>query len=62
MIWHSSHVLMASVTLDAAFGIAPVRPRLFGSFVEHLGRCVYTGIHDPGAATGTVRSGWGSRG
>jgi alpha-L-arabinofuranosidase len=38
---------MASVILDAAFGIAPVRRRLLGSFVEHLGRCVYTGIHDP---------------
>jgi len=25
-----------------------VNPRLFGSFVEHLGRCVYTGIFEPG--------------
>ena len=23
-------------------------PRLFGSFVEHLGRCVYTGLYEPG--------------
>ncbi|MFC6091241.1 alpha-N-arabinofuranosidase [Saccharothrix lopnurensis] len=27
--------------------LAPVRRRLFGSFVEHLGRCVHTGIHEP---------------
>ena len=37
----------ASLTLDPAFVVAPVRRRTFGSFVEHLGRCVYTGIHDP---------------
>ena len=25
--------------------------RIFGSFVEHMGRCVYTGIHEPGHPT-----------
>ncbi|MEV6796384.1 alpha-N-arabinofuranosidase [Streptomyces sp. NPDC051320] len=34
--------------LDPAFAVGEVDPRLFGSFVEHLGRCVYTGIHEPG--------------
>lgn len=28
--------------------VGPVNNRLFGSFVEHLGRCVYTGIYEPG--------------
>ena len=37
----------ASMTLDPAFAIGDVDPRLFGSFVEHLGRCVYTGIFEP---------------
>jgi alpha-N-arabinofuranosidase len=41
----------ASATLDPAFRIAPVSRRTFGSFVEHLGRCVYTGIHEPGHPT-----------
>ena len=41
----------ASLTLDPAFVVGPVRRRTFGSFVEHLGRCVYTGIHDPGHPT-----------
>jgi alpha-N-arabinofuranosidase len=36
-----------TLTLDPAFTVGPVRRRTFGSFVEHLGRCVYTGIHDP---------------
>ncbi|MFE2428180.1 alpha-N-arabinofuranosidase [Streptomyces sp. NPDC059373] len=37
----------ARFTLDPAFGIGVVDPRLYGSFVEHLGRCVYDGIHEP---------------
>src|SRR5690554_6066612 len=36
-----------TLSLDPAFVVGPVRRRTFGSFVEHLGRCVYTGIHDP---------------
>ncbi|ONK14657.1 alpha-N-arabinofuranosidase [Streptomyces sp. MP131-18] len=41
----------ARFTLDPAFTVSAVDPRLFGSFVEHLGRCVYTGIYEPGHAT-----------
>ncbi|MFI6204922.1 alpha-N-arabinofuranosidase [Streptomyces sp. NPDC051041] len=37
----------ARFTLDPAFTVGTVDPRLFGSFVEHLGRCVYTGIFEP---------------
>lgn len=44
-------MLHASVTLDPAFTVSPVRRRTFGGFVEHLGRSVYTGIHDPGHPT-----------
>lgn len=38
----------ASLTLHPAFVVAPVSRRTFGSFVEHMGRCVYTGIYEPG--------------
>ena len=38
-----------SLHLDPAFVVGPVRRRIFGSFVEHMGRCVYTGIYEPGA-------------
>ncbi|MEV0998081.1 alpha-N-arabinofuranosidase [Nonomuraea sp. NPDC050202] len=41
----------AKLTLDPAFKVAPVRRRTFGTFVEHLGRCVYTGIYEPGHPT-----------
>ncbi|MDQ0786823.1 alpha-N-arabinofuranosidase [Streptomyces sp. B3I8] len=37
----------ARFTLDPAFTVGEVSPRLFGSFVEHLGRCVYTGVFEP---------------
>lgn len=38
----------ARLVLDPAFPVGSVDPRLFGSFVEHVGRCVYTGIYEPG--------------
>ncbi|MGY0389450.1 arabinosylfuranosidase ArfA [Nocardioides sp. WG-D5] len=38
----------ALVRLDQRRDRGPLDPRLFGSFVEHLGRCVYTGIYEPG--------------
>jgi len=44
-------VRTASLTIDPAFTVAPVQRRTFGSFVEHLGRCVYTGIYEPDHAT-----------
>ena len=38
----------ANVLLDRDFTIGSTDPRLFGAFVEHLGRCVYGGIFEPG--------------
>ncbi|MFL6075196.1 MAG: alpha-N-arabinofuranosidase [Mycobacteriales bacterium] len=38
---------IARCVLDRDFRIGAVDPRLFGTFVEHMGRCVYTGIHEP---------------
>jgi alpha-N-arabinofuranosidase len=38
----------AQLTIDPAFRVAEVDPRVYGSFVEHLGRCVYEGIYEPG--------------
>jgi alpha-N-arabinofuranosidase len=36
------------VTIDPAFSIGPADRKLFGSFVEHMGRCVYGGVFEPG--------------
>ncbi|WP_410642692.1 alpha-N-arabinofuranosidase [Amycolatopsis sp. lyj-346] len=41
----------ARLVVDPAFAVGETDPRLYGSFVEHLGRCVYTGIHEPGHPT-----------
>ncbi|GEB46911.1 alpha-N-arabinofuranosidase [Microbacterium testaceum] len=38
----------ARLTVDPRFAIGPVRRRLFGGFVEHLGRHVYDGLYEPG--------------
>ncbi len=38
----------AHAVLDPALRVGAVDRRLFGSFVEHMGRCVYTGIYEPG--------------
>lgn len=37
----------AKITIDGAFRVGPVPRRLFGSFVEHMGRSVYGGIYEP---------------
>jgi alpha-N-arabinofuranosidase len=38
----------ARLVIDRDFRIGLVNRRVFGSFVEHMGRCVYTGIYEPG--------------
>ncbi len=44
-------MIPARLTIDPAFVVGPVNRRLFGSFAEHLGRCIYDGIYEPGHPT-----------
>ncbi len=44
-------VEIAKIVADPEFRIGQVDPRLYGSFIEHLGRAVYGGIYEPGHAT-----------
>jgi len=39
--------LEARVTAHAHYTIAEIDKRIYGSFLEHLGRAVYTGIYEP---------------
>jgi alpha-N-arabinofuranosidase len=39
----------ARVIADPARLVATLDRKLFGSFVEHIGRCIYEGIYDPGS-------------
>ena len=41
-------MLKARLILDRDYVIGKIDPRLYGSFVEHLGRCVYGGLYEPG--------------
>ena len=37
----------ARIKVDPDFRIGEVDPRLYGSFIEHLGRAIYRGIYEP---------------
>ena len=38
----------ARIALDRSFEISRIDPRIYGSFIEHLGRAVYGGVYEPG--------------
>ncbi len=40
----------ASIHIDRNFKLADVDERIYGSFIEHLGRAVYGGIYQPGSS------------
>ena len=46
-------MLEAKLTFDRSDVIGATDRRLFGAFVEHLGRCVYGGLYEPGHPTAT---------
>lgn len=37
--------------LHTAFTVGDVDPRIYGGFVEHVGRAIYSGIYEPGHET-----------
>ena len=39
--------MKAALKISKSDVIAPIDPRLYGSFVEHLGRAVYGGVYEP---------------
>ena len=41
----------ATMILDRDYSIGQIDPRIYGSFIEHLGRAVYGGIYEPGHPT-----------
>ncbi|MEO8154590.1 MAG: alpha-N-arabinofuranosidase [Rhizobacter sp.] len=44
-------MIAARLIVDNDFVVSEIDRRLFGTFVEHMGRCVYTGIFEPGHPT-----------
>ncbi len=43
--------MKAKITLAKEFKIGDIDKRIYGSFIEHLGRAVYGGIYEPGHKT-----------
>jgi len=43
--------MKARLTANKSYPIGEVSPKLYGSFIEHLGRAVYGGIYEPGHPT-----------
>jgi len=41
---------LTTITLHTEFQIGRVDPRIFGGFLEHMGRAVYEGVYDPGSS------------
>ncbi len=41
----------AKLIMDRDFAIGKIDPRIYGSFIEHLGRAVYGGIYEPSHPT-----------
>ena len=39
--------MKAKITVNKAFKIGEIDPRIYGSFIEHIGRAVYGGIYEP---------------
>jgi alpha-N-arabinofuranosidase len=44
-------MLTSTVVVNKDFVISPLDRRVFGTFVEHMGRCVYGGIYEAGHPT-----------
>jgi len=44
-------MLTSNIIVDRDFAIAPLDRHVFGTFVEHMGRCVYGGIYEAGHPT-----------
>ena len=47
--------MRARLHVEREYRIAEVDPRLYGSFVEHLGRVVYGGLYEPGHPSADAR-------
>jgi alpha-N-arabinofuranosidase len=48
-------VQTARLVVDRDFRVGEIDPRLYGAFLEHLGRAVYGGIYEPDHPTADER-------
>src|SRR5699024_4845497 len=43
----AKQITKAKMIIDKDFVISDIDPRIYGSFIEHLGRAVYGGMYEP---------------
>jgi len=48
LIFISMNAQNARIKIDIERTVGEISELIYGNFVEHLGRCVYGGIYDPG--------------
>src|SRR5690606_39820264 len=48
---HREAGMRATVTAHRDYTISEIDDRVYGAFLEHLGRAIYTGIYEPGHET-----------
>src|SRR2546426_12747919 len=46
---------MTRISIDLARRLGTVDRRIFGQFVEHLGRCIYGGLYEEGSPLADAR-------
>ncbi|MBC7850047.1 MAG: hypothetical protein H7Y31_09925 [Chitinophagaceae bacterium] len=46
----SAQPLKAKIKIDADRKVGEIDKNLYGNFTEHLGRCIYGGIYEPGSS------------
>src|SRR2546427_11608502 len=46
---------MNRIAIDLARRLGTVDRRIFGQFIEHLGRCIYGGVYEEGSPLGDGR-------
>ncbi|KAK7515246.1 glycoside hydrolase superfamily [Phyllosticta citriasiana] len=45
-----SDAATAVISINPAHKLAKINPNIYGGFTEHMGRCIYGGLYDPGNA------------
>src|ERR1700704_6615411 len=46
---------MTRISIDLARRLGTVDRRIFGQFIEHIGRCIYGGVYDEGSPLADAR-------
>lgn len=57
-IYYEEGIMKTTCKIDCGHKIGKIGEGIFGSFVEHFGRCVYTGIYQPEHITADEKNGF----